>query len=86
MNSILKYYINNLTIEQINNLAIKNDIFLNETELEFTYQFVKKNWQTIIANHGNFDITKYKTHYSNENFIKIMNLYKKTIQKYANYL
>ena len=30
--------------EDVNNFAIKKNVFLSEGELDFTYEFLKKNW------------------------------------------
>ena len=73
---LIERYINNLTINDVNNLAITKGIALSPDELEFTYNFVKKNWQSILANHGLFDIDKYRNYYSEENFSKIKQLVK----------
>ena len=40
----------NLTIDQVRNFAIKNNVELSEEELTFTYDFVKKNWELIFRN------------------------------------
>ena len=86
MFSLLERYINNLSIDQVNNYALANNISLNEEELNFTYSFIKKNWQNIFTNHGNFDISRYKDRYTEENYIKIVKLYKESLQKYSHYL
>ncbi len=83
---LIERYINNLTIHDLNNLAITKDIYLSPEELEFSYEFIKKNWQSILSNHGIFDINKYKSHYSEENFTKIKKLIKEYSIKYRNYL
>ena len=67
---LIERYINNLTIHDLNNLAISNDILLSNEELSFAFEFIKKNWQTILANHGVFDIDRYKDRFSEENFYK----------------
>jgi hypothetical protein len=86
MFSLLQNYMDNISLEQVNNYALKNNIILSNEELDFTYKFVKKNWQTIFANHGNFDISRYKNYFSEENYNKIVKLYKESLQKYSNYL
>lgn len=83
---LIERYIDNLSVEDLNNLALKNNIIFNQTELNFSYDFIKKNWRTILSNHGYFEIEKYKEYYSDENFNKIMNLYKELRIKYSNFL
>ncbi len=83
---LVERYINNLTINDLNNLAITKEIYLSPEELEFSYEFIKKNWQNVLSNHGIFDVDKYKEHYSEENFMKIKKLIKEYSIKYSNYL
>jgi len=83
---LIERYLDNLTIHDLNNLAITKEIYFSEKELNFSYDFIKKNWKTILSNHGVFDIDKYKDNYSEENFIKIKKLIKEYTIKYSNYL
>jgi hypothetical protein len=75
-----------MSIHDLNNLAISKGISLSNEELDFTYQFVRKNWMNVLSNKGLFDIDKYKDKYSEDNFIKIKSLYKEMLFKYGNYL
>ena len=83
---IIKRYIDNMSIHDLNNLAISKNIYLTQEELDFSYDFIKKNWMNILSNKGLFDIDKYQDRFSEENFIKIKNLYKEMLFKYSNYL
>ena len=83
---IIKRYIDNMSIHDLNNLAISKNIGLSKEELEFSFDFIKKNWQNILSNKGIFDIDKYSNNFSAENFIKIKQLYKDMMMKYGNYL
>ena len=49
------------------------------------YRFIKKNYEALYAN-PNLDLTRYKVHFSEENFNKIMMLVTNYKTKYANYL
>ena len=42
MYNLVKRYMENLSIEQVNDFAKKNNVVLSEKELNFTYTFVKK--------------------------------------------
>lgn len=85
MKSLIKNYMDLLTIEKLNEFAIKNDIHLNSTELEFIFNMVKQNWQ---------DILKDETKYLNElqkninptDFNKIKNLVIYYKNRYKGYL
>ena len=86
MFELIKRYMDKLTIDDVNNFAINNNVNLNEQELSFTYQFVKKNWETILANPNSLNLERYKNEFSDENFLKIKQLIKIYYQKYGHYL
>lgn len=67
-------YINNMTMEQLNAMALDNGIKLNNNELEFSYNFIKSNWKEVLANQDSFDLSKYKDKFSDENYKKIEEL------------
>lgn len=71
MLNLIEPYINNLSKTDINNFALKNNINLNNNELEFIYNFIKTRYKDILNNPSNFSLVKYKQNFSNENFIKI---------------
>lgn len=75
-----------LTKDDVNRFALNNNVNLSEEELNFTYEFVLKNWKTILSNHGMFDISRYKNQYSEENFNKIQLLVKEYALKYRDFL
>ncbi len=71
-----------MSINDLNNLAIKHDIYLNNSELNNAYKLIKDNYLNIIDNPNNYDINNYKDYFTNDNYIKINNLineYKKRI-------
>ena len=75
-----------LTKEDVYNFAIKKNCILDDNECEFTYNFIKKNWQAILFNKGIFNINKYRNHYSEENFKKIKSIYEEYFYKFAKFL
>ena len=86
MFNIMERYINKLTKDDINNFAIKNNVNFNEHELDFTFNFIKKNYKEVLSNPDLLNLDKYKDNYSNENFIKIKKLFIEYLQKYRAYL
>ncbi len=78
---IIKNYINKMTITDVNSFAIKNDIYLSRGELEFIYNFIKNNYESIIKN-KDIDMSLYKENFSLDNYSKINVL----IAKYRHYL
>jgi len=77
---------NLLTKEDVQKFAIKNNVNLNEEELEFTYIFVKKNWKNILGNPNAFQLNRYKDKFTEENFQKINRLINEYRIKYQSFL
>ena len=86
MYNIIERYMEKLTKEQVESFALHNNIVLSEEELDFTYQFVKKNWATVIANPSSLNLDRYKDKFSEENLIKIKKLFKEYSIRYKTYL
>lgn len=86
MFNIVKMYMNNLKIENLDQMAKNNNIFLSEDELKFSYNFIKKNWESYLNNPSSLNMDKYKSFYSDENFIKIKKLYAIMFNKYSRFL
>ena len=77
MLNLVEPYINNLNKNDINEFALKNNIKLNNNELDFIYNFIKKKYKEVLENPNSFNFTKYRNNFSNENFIKINDLIKR---------
>ena len=86
MYNIIERYMNKISKTDVDNFARKNNIFLNEEELEFTYIFVKKNWQTVIANPTSLNLDRYQDKFSEGILQKIKKLFKEYSTRYKNYL
>lgn len=86
MFNFIERYMNNITIEDVNKFAQKNNVFLSNEELQFTYEFVKKNWKTILSNPNIFHLERYKDKFSEENYHKINHLIKEYSIKYQSFL
>lgn len=86
MYNIIERYMDKLTKNDIFNFAEKNNVFLNEEELDFTYLFVKKNWFSIISNPSSLNLDRYKDKFSEENLLKMKKLFKEYSIRYKNYL
>ena len=71
MFNLIEKYIMKLTKDDINNFALKKNITLSEDELDFTYSFIKKNYQEMLKNPHLFDIDRYQNKYHGDNFNKI---------------
>ena len=86
MFNIIGAYINKLTKDDVNKFAISKGANLSNEELEFTYSFIKKNWKDILKNPSIFDIERYSKYYSNDNFIKIKQVFNEYFQKFSSFL
>lgn len=86
MLNLIERFMNNLTIEQVNNFAISKNVHLNSEELDFTYNFAKKNWRSIISNPTLLNLERYQDKYSKENFIKIKQMFLEYSQKYQKFI
>ncbi len=86
MYSLIERYMNRITKEDVNSFALKKNISLSEDELTFTYDFIKKNWDKILSNPNILNLNRYKDKYSEENFIKINELFKEYYSKYRMFI
>ena len=77
---------NKITKDDINNFALKKNIHLNEEELNFSYEFVKKNWNQILSNPNMLILDRYKNKFSEDNFSKIKILFNEYYSKYHRFL
>ena len=64
MYNIIELYINKLRKEDVSNFAISKSVYLSNEELDFTYDFIKKNWKDIVKNPNLFDIDRYKNKFN----------------------
>lgn len=86
MYSLIARFMENITKEQIDTFAKKNKTFLSNEELDFTYTFVKKNWELILRNPNLLQFERLKDHYSAENLVKIQKVFQAYYQKYSHLL
>lgn len=86
MYNMITRYLSKLTKDEVNTFARNKNITLTDDELNFTYNFIKKNYESILKNPKLFNIERYSNNYSKENFSKITKVWHEYIQKYANYL
>ncbi len=86
MFGIVQSYMNKIKKEDVYQFATSKNVFLSESELDFTYLFIKKNWKELIQNPSLFDIDRYKSHYSEENFVKVKRIYQEYFQKFSHLL
>ena len=86
MFGIIDNYMKNITKEDVNKFAKSKNVFLDEEELTFTYEFIKRNYKEIIKNPNLFKIERYKNKYKGNNFEKIKKVYIEYFSKYQRFL
>lgn len=86
MYKLIENYIINMTKEDINNFAIKNDIILNNIELDFIYKYIKNNYQYLLNDPDSFNIDSYEKYFQKDNFIKIKKVFIEYFSKYRKFL
>lgn len=86
MYNIISKVMMRLTKEEVNNFAISKNINLSNEELEFTYAFIKKNWEQVIKNPNLLNLERYKDKFTPENFSKIKKLFNEYSSRYQAFL
>lgn len=83
---IIKNYINNLKEEDIIYFANKNDICLNQSEINYIYKTIKSNYKTLLGNDYQCILNEASNYLKNDNYKKICNLYLDYRNKFKNFL
>lgn len=86
MFNLIEKYMNKMTINDVNNFAISKGVNLNNEELQFTYEFIKKNYKTILGNPSLLNLDLYKNKFSPENFEKVKKILNEYYTKYQRFL
>ena len=86
MYNLVARVMDKLTKEEVNNFALSKNIYLNSNELDFTYEFIKKNWEACFKNPNFLNLDRYKDHFEADNFLKIKKLLEEYMGKYGNLL
>lgn len=86
MYNLISRYVSKMTKEDVNNFAVSKNVYLNSEELDFVYDFVKKNWEQVIKNPKLLNLDRYKNRFSPENFEKIKKLFNEYSARYQAYL
>ncbi len=86
MNSLIKQYIDKLTINNINDFARKNNIDLSKSELNVLYDLAKNHYEDLLAGNDAPVKAKLKETLSPENYDKVMALYDEYRKRYQGYL
>lgn len=80
--NIIKNYVDKLTKEDIINYSKKEDIFLNDNEINVIYDEIKNKWKQLY-NGNTRVITDLENKINNKAYIKLIDLYN-TYKKFLN--
>ena len=86
MFGMIDNFMKGITKEDVNKFAKSKNVFLDDDELTFTYDFVKKNYKEMLKNPSLFKIDRYKNKYKGNNFEKIKKVYIEYFSKYKRFL
>ena len=85
MKGLIKNYIDLLSIDKLKSFALKNNINLNEEQLEYILNLTKNSWEDILINDDKyFKLLQDKIDQSNLDKIRELFLYYKN--RYKGYL
>jgi hypothetical protein len=85
MSNIIKKYVSMLTIKDISDFGIKNDIYLDNDELNVLYDVIKNNYEILLNDDKR--VFKYlEGKIRTDNLNKIKTLFYGYKEKYQNYL
>lgn len=85
MINIIKKYVSMITIKDISDFGINNDIYLDDDELNVLYSVIKNNYEMLLTDDKKvFNYLEDKI--KNDNLNKIKTLFYGYKEKYQNYL
>ena len=85
MKSLIKNYVDKLTIDNLREFAVKNDINLNQNELEYLLNLVQNNFEDILVNEDKY-LNLVQNNINSEAFVKVKELFLYYKNRYKGYL
>jgi hypothetical protein len=85
MKGLIKSYIDKLTINDLKDFSLKNNINLTDTEYEYLLNLVQNNFEDIIKNEDKY-LNLVEKNINNEEFIKVKELFLYYKNRYKGYL
>lgn len=83
---IIKNYINNLTKNDIVYFALKNNITLNDQEVDYVYKNIKCNYKVLLSDNYECLFKEARCYLKDENYQKIYNLFLEYRNKFKKFL
>lgn len=72
---LISEYVNRMTIDDVNNFALKNGIIIKDNEIKLIYDHIKTNWRTIVFGNPRGILDDLKSKLDNNSYQKIEALY-----------
>lgn len=82
---IIKKYIDKITNNNIYEFALKNNIILNNEEINYIHKLINIYWNDILKNNDDI-LLKIKNKFDNNKYEQIKKLYYEYKNKYINYI
>lgn len=72
---LIKNYIDNLTIDKLEKFANSKDVLLTNSELNYIFTVIKKDWETLIYGNPENIFNQAKNNINSNSYNKIIELY-----------
>lgn len=72
---LISEYVNKMSLDDVNNFALKNGIILKDTEIKLIYDHIKNNWRTIVFGNPRGILDDLKEKLDSTSYQKIESLY-----------
>ena len=83
---LIENKINNLTLDDLKSLSHSHNINLNNQELNYIYNKLKKDWYAFLYNDPTSILSDIKDNINSNSYKKLLDLYYYYKDKYKNYL
>lgn len=82
----IEKYVNNMSINDVNQFASKNDVILTNEEAKIIFDTIKSDWETIVFKDHNIVLNKVKNKLNSDLLSKINDLIIMYKEKYSQLL
>ncbi len=86
MDKLIQEYIKNLSINDVKTFAVKNNVFLNDNEINLIYYHITNNWKIILYGNSEEVFNDLKSKLNPTQYNQIESLYKKFKNRYSSFL
>ena len=83
---IIENYINKLTLNDVTFFALKNNISLNNQELDYVYKTIKNNYKKLLGSEFKEIFLDAKKYLKEDNYKKICSLFEDYRKKFSFFL